>query len=155
MTGESWASSAATRKSMQANKSRDTKPELALRHALHAMGLRYRVCTRPIPDIPRAVDIVFRPARVAVEVRGCFWHGCPEHYRQPKANESYWSAKVARNAARDAETERRLREAGWLLVVVWEHEHARDSAARVADAVRQRRVAISPRIPAEGSKPVK
>jgi DNA mismatch endonuclease (patch repair protein) len=139
MTGESWASSAATRKSMQANRSRDTKPELALRRALHAMGLRYRVCARPVPEVPRAVDVVFRPARVAVEVRGCFWHGCSEHYRQPKANETYWSAKVARNVARDADTERRLDAAGWLLVVVWEHDDPRDAAAKVAAIVSQRR----------------
>lgn len=138
MTGESWASSAATRKSMQANKSRDTKPELALRRALYAMGLRYRVCARPVPDVRRSADVVFRPIRVAVEVRGCFWHGCPEHYRQPKANEDYWTAKVARNLARDADTERRLREAGWLLVVVWEHEDPQEAATRVAAAVFQR-----------------
>lgn len=139
MTGQSWASSPAARKSMQANRSRDTKPELALRKALHAMGLRYRVCARPIQDIHRTVDVVFRPARVAVEVRGCFWHGCPEHYRQPKANESYWSAKVARNVTRDADTERRLNEAGWLLLVVWEHENPGEAAAKVAAAVLQRR----------------
>jgi DNA mismatch endonuclease (patch repair protein) len=139
MTVQSWASSAATRKSMQANRSRDTKPELALRHALHAMGLRYRVCAQPVPEVRRSADVVFRPVRVAVEVRGCFWHGCPEHYRQPKANESYWTAKVARNVARDADTERRLREAGWLLVVVWEHEDPREAAARVAATVLQRR----------------
>ena len=124
---------------MQANRSRDTKPELALRRALHAMGLRYRVCARPIPDVPRAVDVVFRPARVAVEVRGCFWHGCPEHYRQPKANEGYWAAKVARNVARDADTERRLDEAGWMLLAVWEHEDPREAADKVAAAVLHRR----------------
>jgi DNA mismatch endonuclease, patch repair protein len=135
----SWASSLATRKSMQANRSRDTKPELALRRALHAMGLRFRVCAKPVPEIPRAVDVVFRPARVAVEVRGCFWHGCPEHYRKPKANESYWTAKVARNVARDADTVRRLEEAGWLLLVIWEHEDPCEAAAKVSSAVLQRR----------------
>jgi DNA mismatch endonuclease (patch repair protein) len=132
MTSQSWASNAATRKSMRANRSRDTKPELALRRALHAMGFRYRVCARPVPDVPRAVDVIFRPARVAVEVRGCFWHGCPE-------NEGYWSAKVARNIARDADTERRLSVAGWLLVVVWEHEDPREAADKVAAIVLERR----------------
>jgi len=124
---------------MQANRSRDTKPELALRRALHAMGLRFRVCAKPVPEIPRSVDVVFRPARVAVEVRGCFWHGCPEHYRKPKANETYWTAKVARNVARDADTARRLEEAGWLLLVIWEHEDPREAAAKVSSAVLQRR----------------
>jgi DNA mismatch endonuclease, patch repair protein len=135
----SWASNVATRKSMQANRSRDTKPELALRRALHAMGLRFRVCAKPVPEIPRSVDVLFRPARVAVEVRGCFWHGCPEHYRKPKANESYWSAKVARNVARDADTARRLEEAGWLLMVVWEHDDPDEAAAKVSSTVLQRR----------------
>jgi len=139
MSESSWASSPATRKSMQANRSRDTKPELALRRALHAMGLRFRVCAKPVPEIPRSVDVVFRPARVAVEVRGCFWHGCPEHYRKPKANESYWTAKVARNVARDADTARRLEEAGWLLLVIWEHENPREAAAKVSSAVLRRR----------------
>src|SRR6266705_1562590 len=114
---------------MQSNRSRDTKPELALRQALHALGLRYRVCARPIPDVPRTVDIVFRPARVAVELRGCFWHGCPEHYRRPAAHDAYWSKKVARNIARDQVTAQRLEAAGWVLIVVWEH----DDAARAAE----------------------
>ena len=124
---------------MQANRSRDTKPEIALRRELHALGLRYRLCARPLPDVRRTADIVFRPVRVAVEVRGCFWHGCPKHYRQPKANDSYWSAKVARNAARDADTERRLDAAGWVLVVVWEHDNPHEAAAKVAAIISQRR----------------
>ncbi|SDC43822.1 T/G mismatch-specific endonuclease [Actinokineospora iranica] len=124
---------------MQANKSRDTKPELMLRKALHALGLRYRVCARPLPDVRRTVDVVFRPVKVAVELRGCFWHGCPEHYRAPTANDSYWAEKVRRNVARDEDTARRLAEAGWLLEVVWEHEDLRQAAERVAMAVWARR----------------
>jgi DNA mismatch endonuclease (patch repair protein) len=136
---DSWATSPATRKSMQANRSRDTKPELALRRQLHALGLRYRVCVRPIPAVRSTADIVFRPARVAVEVQGCFWHGCPEHYRAPAGNSSYWSEKVQRNMRRDADNEQRLRDAGWLLVSVWEHEDPHMAAARVAGIVLQRR----------------
>ncbi|MGV0081739.1 very short patch repair endonuclease [Mycobacterium colombiense] len=136
---ESWASSDATRRSMQSNRSRDTKPEIALRRLLHAAGLRYRVCARPVSDIRRTADIVFRPARVAVEVRGCFWHGCPDHYRQPAANRPYWEAKVARNIERDRATEAALRRAGWLVIVVWEHEDMHEAARRVAEAVTSRR----------------
>ncbi|MEV0217378.1 hypothetical protein, partial [Micromonospora sp. NPDC050695] len=101
MSDESWAANSVVRRSMQSNRSRDTKPELVLRRALHARGLRYRVCTKPLPDLRMKADIVFRPARVAVEIKGCFWHGCPQHYRRPAANSAYWSAKVARNIARD------------------------------------------------------
>src|SRR5579871_1868294 len=104
MSETSWATSPATRKSMQANRSKNTGPELALRRALHALGLRYRVCARPIPEVRRTADIVFRTARVAVEVRGCFWHGCPVHYREPVANNSYWTDKLQRNRRRDEQT---------------------------------------------------
>jgi DNA mismatch endonuclease (patch repair protein) len=137
----SWASSAATRKSMQSNRSRDTKPELALRKQLHALGLRYRVCARPIPDVRRTADVVFPSARVAVEVRGCFWHGCPEHYRAPAANATYWSEKVSRNQQRDDENALRLQDAGWLLEVVWEHEDSVEASQRIAAIVLQRRQA--------------
>jgi DNA mismatch endonuclease (patch repair protein) len=124
---------------MQANKSRDTTPEMTLRRALYALGLRYRVCTRPFPEVARKIDIVFRPAKVAVELRGCFWHGCPQHYRAPKANDSYWSEKVQRNIARDEDTERRLREHDWLLHVVWEHEDLQQAAQKIAESVYARR----------------
>lgn len=139
MTQDSWATTAAVRKSMQANRSRDTRPELALRRVLHAMGLRYRVCARPLPEVRRTADVVFRPSRVAVEVRGCFWHGCPEHYRAPSANNTYWSAKVARNMARDEATERTLAEAGWRLVTVWEHDDMTEAAEKIFDVVNERR----------------
>src|SRR3712207_1245041 len=133
MAEASWATSEATRRSMRANRSRDTKPEMLLRKALHAKGLRYRVCARPLPDVRRTVDIVFRKVKVAVEVRGCFWHGCPEHYRAPSANSGYWADKVQRNVRRDADTALRLAQAGWTLTVVWEHENL----AAAADAIAQ------------------
>jgi len=124
---------------MQSNRSRDTKPELALRRALHAQGFRYRVCARPLPDLRRTVDVVFRPARVAVEVRGCFWHGCPEHYKTPGSNIVYWTDKIQRNQRRDEDTASRLREAGWHLEVVWEHEDPTEASQRIAAIVRERR----------------
>jgi DNA mismatch endonuclease (patch repair protein) len=126
---------------MQSNRSRDTKPELALRRQLHALGLRYRVCARPVPEVRRTADIVFRPARVAVEVRGCFWHGCPEHYRAPAANSGYWAQKIQRNMRRDAENEQRLRDAAWVLVTVWEHEDLAEASRKIAAIVRERRAA--------------
>lgn len=141
MPYEPWSSSDAVRRSMQGNKSRDTKPELALRRALHALGLRYRVCARPVPGLRRTADIVFRPARVAVELRGCFWHGCPEHYRAPASNKGYWSEKIERNVARDEETARALADSGWTLIVVWEHDEPVEAAAEVARVVRERRAA--------------
>lgn len=124
---------------MLGNRRRDTLPELALRSRLHAMGLRYRVDARPLPELNRRADLVFRPARVAVFVHGCYWHGCAEHYARPRTNAEYWSAKVEGNAARDADTVARLRAAGWSAVVVWEHEDAQTAARRVARHVARRR----------------
>lgn len=113
---------------------------MAIRRLLHPMGLRYRIDATPISGLRRRADIVFRPARVAVYVDGCFWHGCPEHgNRPPKTNQWYWPDKIARNRARDADTDERLREAGWQVVRVWEHDDPAEVARRVATAVRARR----------------
>lgn len=120
---------------MRSNRSRDTAPELALRRAVHALGLRYRVAARPIPSIRRTADLVFVSARVAVFLDGCFWHGCPIHYRSPSANSTYWSAKVDRNRRRDGEVDSMLAEQGWQVVRVWEHEDVAEAARRVARAV--------------------
>lgn len=135
----SWASSMAARNRMRANRGRDTKPELSLRKALHARGLRYRVQARPTPEIRNRLDVVFRPAKVAVDVRGCFWHACRLHATQPKANSEIWAAKLRRNVERDSELAERLALIGWHLEVVWEHEDPRLAAKRVADLVASRR----------------
>ncbi|MFB4300408.1 very short patch repair endonuclease [Actinomadura sp. NTSP31] len=130
------ASSLGVRKSMQSNKSRDTKPELALRRAVHALGLRYRVSIRPLPSVRRTADLVFTRARVAVFMDGCFWHGCPVHHTKSATNAEYWAEKVRRNRERDQQTDRLLHEAGWRTIRVWEHEDPREAAERVAEEVR-------------------
>lgn len=131
MVSQSWASSPATRKSMQGNRRRDTSPEWQVRRLLHRQGLRYRV-DQPLPfDKRRRADITFTRARVVVFIDGCFWHGCPEHFVAPKAHPEYWQPKIAANRARDAETTRRLSDEGWTVLRFWEHE---DPAA-VADAI--------------------
>ncbi|MEV4062206.1 very short patch repair endonuclease [Nonomuraea dietziae] len=130
------ASSEGVRRSMQANRGRDTKPELALRRAAHALGLRYRVSVRPLPAIRRTADMVFTKAKVAVFLDGCFWHGCPEHHTKSATNADYWTEKVHRNRARDAETDQLLAASGWRVVRVWEHEDPVASAERIAEQVR-------------------
>ena len=124
---------------MQAIRSRDTQPERLIRRLVHANGLRYRVAARPLPDLRRTADLVFRPAKVAVFIDGCYWHGCPEHYVAPKTNPGYWSDKVARNVARDRDTDQRLTEAGWLVLRFWEHQDSDACALEIVDAVRERR----------------
>lgn len=136
----SWASTATVRQRMQKQRTRDTAPELAIRRLLHARGLRYRVDVAPLKDLRRRADIVFRPAKVAVFVDGCFWHGCAQHGERPtRANSAYWSAKIARNQLRDRDTDTRLAAAGWLAIRVWEHEPAAEAAARIAHIIAARR----------------
>ena len=135
----SFASTPGVRRRMQSQRTRDTAPELALRKALHALGLRYRVDRAPIPGSLRRADIVFARQRVAVYVDGCFWHGCPEHGTRSKSNTAWWEEKLARVRARDADTDRALAEAGWFVVRVWEHEDLRAVAGNVHDIVRLRR----------------
>lgn len=133
-----WASSGATRKVMQGNRRRDTKPELAIRCAAHALGMRYRVDERPLPNLNRRADMVFARARVAVFIDGCYWHGCPEHGTRPTTNREYWSAKIGRNVARDRETDSILIDAGWLPLRVWEHEDVDAVVSALAETVRVR-----------------
>ena len=93
---------------MQANRGRDTTPELAIRSLVHRAGLRYRVDTRPIPHLRRTADLVFRKAKVAVFCDGCFWHGCLLHYTAPVSNGPFWQQKIQGNRERDSETNRLL-----------------------------------------------
>jgi DNA mismatch endonuclease (patch repair protein) len=123
---------------MRSNKPRDTGPELALRTALYRLGLRYRVSARPLPGIRRTADVVFRRAKIAVFVDGCFWHGCPQHHTVSLTNARYWAEKVRQNRQRDTETDEILSRSGWQVIRVWEHEDPASAAERVAIAVRAR-----------------
>jgi DNA mismatch endonuclease (patch repair protein) len=114
---------------------RDTPAELRLRSILHSRGLRYRVDARPVSGLRRKADLVFRSARVAVFVDGCFWHGCPRHMAWPKANAVWWREKITRNRERDRDTDERLRKAGWTVVRVWEHDDPELAAERVVEAL--------------------
>jgi DNA mismatch endonuclease (patch repair protein) len=131
----SWASTPAIRKTMQGNRSRDTAPELLVRRAVHAMGLRYRVAARPEPDLRRTADLVFTRARIAVFIDGCYWHGCPEHYIEPKRNVDYWRPKIARNRERDEETTAALTARGWRVLRFWSHEDPLAVAEAISAAV--------------------
>ncbi|MFJ8857042.1 very short patch repair endonuclease [Streptomyces sp. NPDC102451] len=132
---ESKASSREVRAVMRANRSRDTKPELALRSLLHANGLRYRVDASPLPGVRRRADVIFPKDRLAVFVDGCFWHGCPQHLRPAKTNAAAWAAKLEENQARDAHTNELLRAAGWTVIRVWEHEDPAVAAEMVVQAL--------------------
>ena len=112
-------------------KSRDTGPEIRLRSALHSVGLRYRVCRVDLPGKP---DIVFARQRLAVQVRGCFWHhhrGC-DRGRLPQSNEDYWRPKLTGNARRDEIKDRELEMLGWRVLVLWECELRTDDDLSLA-----------------------
>lgn len=125
------ASSADALRRMQRQRRRDTKPEIALRQELHRLGLRYRVDRAVIPGVRRRADVVFPRARVAVFVDGCFWHSCPQHRSAPRSNADWWAKKLARNVERDRDTDRRLIEAGWMPLHMWEHENPVVAAATI------------------------
>src|SRR5438874_1157407 len=132
------ASSDLIRDRMRRQGRRDTKPELSLRRAVWKRGLRYRVDVSPIRGARRRADLVFTRAKVAVYVDGCFWHSCPLHATTPKANRVWWVEKLKSNVARDRDTDRRLSDAGWIALRIWEHEDPENSAERVERVVRDR-----------------
>lgn len=126
---------------MLGNRGRDTRPEVALRSALHRRGLRFRKHARPLPGLRCLPDVVFAPARVAVFVDGCFWHRCPDHGTSPRANAAYWGPKLDRNVARDRLVDGALHAAGWATVRVWEHDDPQSAADRIVALVTSRRPA--------------
>lgn len=119
-------------------KGKDTKPEMIVRRALHAAGLRYRLHDKKLPGRP---DVVFPARRVAVQVRGCFWHQDPNPAcrlaRLPKSRLEFWVPKLRGNAERDRRDDDAMADMGWKVIVVWECE-VRDAArlAAVVDEVR-------------------
>jgi DNA mismatch endonuclease (patch repair protein) len=132
-TEDQYVTPAGRSRNMAAIRRRDTKPELALRSALHGLGFRFR------KDHPMRVDgkiirpdVVFTKRRIAIFVDGCFWHCCPEHGRSPGVNGEYWSPKLQRNVARDLEQTQALRSAGWTVVRVWEHETVQSATQVIA-----------------------
>ena len=122
---------------MRANRRTDTKPELALRHALHRLGYRYRKDYRLDLDSGRRVrpDIAFTARKVAVFVDGCFWHACPEHGSKPRANEWYWSPKLIKNVERDRVNDAALILAGWTVIRLWEHVPLDEAVTTVVTAL--------------------
>jgi len=123
---------------MQNTPTRDTPAELAVRSELHKLGMRYRVDVAPVAGFRRRADIVFRRAKVAVFVDGCFWHCCPIHGSAPKANATWWKAKFERTRARDRDTDQVLRQNGWKCIRIWEHEDPVLAAKKIGRTVRSR-----------------
>ncbi|MFN3537347.1 MAG: very short patch repair endonuclease, partial [Brevundimonas sp.] len=100
-------------------KGRDTGPEMAVRRALRALGVGYRLGGESLPGRP---DVVMKGRRAVIFVHGCFWHGhdCVRGAREPKANADYWRAKIGRNRDRDRASEQALVADGWRVLILWE-----------------------------------
>lgn len=111
----------ARRRNMQANRSKNTSPEIRVRKALHALGYRFRIHRKELPGKP---DIVLPKHKLVIFVHGCFWHqhpGCRLASR-PSSNSEYWQAKFKRNRLRDKNNQIALEQAGWIVVTIWECE---------------------------------
>ena len=126
-----------TSRVMSANRAKNTGPELALRRELARLGVRgYRLSPRDVPGRP---DLVFRGAKLAVFVHGCYWHRCPRcRLPLPKTHTAWWLAKFERNCARDRAKELALRTAKWRVLTLWECKIEEDPALcgrKVARAV--------------------
>lgn len=124
----------ATRSRMMAGiKSKDTKPEVFLRKALHAQGLRYRLGGYSLPGKP---DLVFPSRKAVVFVHGCFWHRheC-QYFKWPQTNEAFWKAKLDANAERDIRVNAALKKLGWRVLTVWECELVHSGYALPNNAV--------------------
>lgn len=103
---------------MSAIKGKNTRPEIAVRKALHAHGYRYRLHARNVPGKP---DMVLPRWKAAVFVNGCFWHGHDCHlFKVPQTRTEWWLAKINRNRERDREVSAQLARAGWRQLVIWE-----------------------------------
>jgi DNA mismatch endonuclease (patch repair protein) len=116
------AATAAKRRQMARVKTQDTAPEIAVRRAAHALGLRFRLHRRDLPGRP---DIVFPRRRAIVFVHGCYWHGCvmcDRGIRRPKTNVGFWAAKLEQNQRRDARNAAALKALGWHVAIIWECE---------------------------------
>ncbi len=104
---------------MRRIKSKDTKPEIIVRRLVHSLGFRYRLHSKKLPGNP---DIVFPKTRKVIFVHGCFWHqhdGCKSSHI-PKTRQEYWVPKLAQTVRRDRESQLKLRELGWDILVIWE-----------------------------------
>jgi DNA mismatch endonuclease (patch repair protein) len=110
---------------MAAIRGRDTGPEMALRRQVWKLGGRYRIHNRAVLGTP---DLSNATRKVAVFVDGCFWHGCPLHYRRPSRNLRYWDGKLKRNLLRRAKVRAGLEPTGWHVVELWECEVLADPA---------------------------
>lgn len=105
-------------RNMAAIRGKNTKPELFIRKALHALGFRYRLHAKDLPGKP---DLIFPKHKAVVFINGCFWHQHDCHlFKWPGTRRDFWQAKIGKNVANDARNIEALKSAGWRVGIVWE-----------------------------------
>lgn len=121
-------------KNMSAIRSKNTKPELLVRHYLWSRGFRYRLNNPRLPGHP---DLVLRKYRTCIFINGCFWHGhegC-KYFKMPKTNTDFWQKKITRNKERDREEQQQLARMGWHCIIIWECELKNDKREQTLEAL--------------------
>lgn len=113
-------------------KGKNTRPELLLRKALFKLGYRYGLNHR-FKELNFKPDLVMVSRRICIFIDGCFWHGCPKCYKEPKSNKKYWLPKIRRNIERDWEQNRYLKKSGWSIIRVWEHKLVKNSQKTIKE----------------------
>lgn len=112
------------KKNMSAIKGKNTKPEIKIRKLLWENGIRgYRIHY----DLPGKPDITFTKYKIAIFIDGCYWHKCPECFREPKTNTEFWMKKINGNVERDQKITKELEDSGWTVLRFWEHEVRKDT----------------------------
>lgn len=125
-------------------RSKNTRPEKVLKKMMREVtdrGLRYNLAS-----LPGSPDIVVHSLRLAIFMEGCFWHSCPKHGRVPKSNVEFWEKKLARNRARDRRNRAALRELGWTVWRIWEHDLRKAGLVRTRRNIRRRLARLEARL---------
>ena len=123
-------------KIMSKIRGKDTKPEIFLRKVLFRSGYRYSLKHRFKENNFRP-DIVMVSRKICIFVDGCFWHGCPRCYKEPKSNRDYWVPKINRNIERDKEQNEYLKRNGWKVIRVWEHDLKENPTKTMIHVIRE------------------
>ena len=106
-----------------------TGVELRVRKVMKTEKIRFKGNVRSLPGTP---DLVISGLKLAIFVNGCFWHGCPRCYTAPKHNRAWWNRKISNNRRRDRRVTRQLRDLGYSVIHLWEH----DSIDRITTRIR-------------------
>jgi DNA mismatch endonuclease (patch repair protein) len=99
------------------------------------MGLRFRKDKKPTEAVDCKADVIFQSAKLCIFVDGCFWHGCPKHFRPPKTNTEWWLEKVKDNQERDTKKTKLIKNQGWVVLRYWEHEIEHGNVIRIATRI--------------------